>query len=222
MMTSSVRDVTQSNHLWCSERKIQIHKIGSISRKINQGLYKGHSHIILAWTWWAWFSFISFTKYFHISYLVWSSRHRWTAWQPRKSFRHVNSISRNFFFAAQCGNYGNSLSRIFGKNFVKVTVLILMESPKSYQIYYRCYADRFCWKIYNISSSQTTQRPGIFRQNCEISNALHTLLDIWRSTWRSFWCFFVRLTSISQKTFSTTFFQVGMICVYCIWHINHF
>ena len=25
---------------------------------------------------------------------------------------------------AQCGNYGNSLSRIFGKNFVKVTVLL--------------------------------------------------------------------------------------------------
>ena len=25
---------------------------------------------------------------------------------------------------AQCGNYGNSLSRIFGKNFVKATVLL--------------------------------------------------------------------------------------------------
>ena len=35
------------------------------------------------------------------------------------------SVSRNFqAYNAQCGNDGNSLTRIFGKNFVKVTVLL--------------------------------------------------------------------------------------------------
>ena len=37
-------------------------------------------------------------------------------------------ISRNIFSGSntECGNYGNSLSRIFGKNFVKATVLLNM------------------------------------------------------------------------------------------------
>ena len=34
-----------------------------------------------------------------------------------KKFREINVQN------VQCGNYGNSLSRIFGKTFVKVTVL---------------------------------------------------------------------------------------------------
>ena len=38
----------------------------------------------------------------------------------------VEKCKRMAFTAdtAQCGNYGNSLSHIFGKNFVKVTVLL--------------------------------------------------------------------------------------------------
>ena len=48
--------------------------------------------------------------------------------------KSCNLISRNFakkvghkaiwVSEPQCGNYGNSLSRIFGKNFVKVTILL--------------------------------------------------------------------------------------------------
>ena len=47
-----------------------------------------------------------------------------------KIFREIKFLSKKserkipeFPQCAQCGNYGNSLSRIFGKNFVKVTVL---------------------------------------------------------------------------------------------------
>ena len=46
-------------------------------------------------------------------------------------------ISRKFLsvicvsHCAQCGNYGNSLSRIFGKNSVKVTVLLKMEKSQA-------------------------------------------------------------------------------------------
>ena len=36
-----------------------------------------------------------------------------------KNFREINSVE-----TPQCGNYGNSLSRICGKNFVKLTVLL--------------------------------------------------------------------------------------------------
>jgi len=37
---------------------------------------------------------------------------------------HVKSYVAERFLNIQCGNYKNSLSRIFGKNFVKVTVLL--------------------------------------------------------------------------------------------------
>ena len=37
---------------------------------------------------------------------------------------HVKINRHHYALCTQCGNYGNSLSRIFGKNFVKVTVLL--------------------------------------------------------------------------------------------------
>ena len=47
-------------------------------------------------------------------------------------FRQINFLVKKqrfheifvHFSNTQCGNYGNSLSRIFGKNFVKVSVLL--------------------------------------------------------------------------------------------------
>ena len=47
-------------------------------------------------------------------YLNWFDEEYFT-WERSSPFLHTA--------LAQCGNYGNSLSRIFGKNFVKVTVL---------------------------------------------------------------------------------------------------
>ena len=37
---------------------------------------------------------------------------------------HVKINRHHYALCTQCGNYGNSLSRIFGKNFVKITILL--------------------------------------------------------------------------------------------------
>ena len=105
-----------------------------------------------------------------------------------KIFREINSFS-NFFrksgaytkfcqnfwerilHSAQCGNYGNSLSRIFGKNFVKVTVLLNKLLIKSWfdEIFFRWERiSRFStlcmitlWKLRNFTATIFSQK---FRQ----------------------------------------------------------
>ena len=49
------------------------------------------------------------------------------SWQAVK-FRNFHTV----VYKAQCGNYGNSLSRIFGKNFVKVHNGAVILQQKSY------------------------------------------------------------------------------------------
>ena len=55
-----------------------------------------------------------------------STASRWIVWlfEKNKSKHCANFYFCNELKEAQCGNYGNSLLRIFDKNFVKVTVLL--------------------------------------------------------------------------------------------------
>ena len=74
-----------------------------------------------------------------------------------------NSVEKS-----QCGNYGNSLSRIFGKNFVKVTVL-LNKVLKSWfdEIFYKWERiSRFStlWKYYKLQSLSLQKNQPSFRQ----------------------------------------------------------